>query len=175
MHRNRYFRTGQSLLFALLFIAPSISLFARPHGPFKDGPPTEKHEERMLQHMKRQLDLTDVQVKKIEEIQKKYSGKADEIRKKMQPLRKELRESMFASSPERSKVEATMRKLADLRLEMQLIFFDRHQEVDAVLTETQRAKMKKDMKDHIEKRMSDRRDHRGWHGKGRCDDEDNDD
>lgn len=141
----------RSLALFATFLLPALAVHAMPPGPPEEGPPSAEQEARMLKRMQKHLDLTAEQTQKIQAIHEKYRGKAEALHKKVQPLRKQLHDALTSGSAKRSDVEQLMRKMADLRIEMQLLHFDRHTEVNAVLTPAQQQKMKERMQKHMQK------------------------
>lgn len=153
----------RSLALLLAFLSPAFAMQAMPPGPPEDGPRSADHEARMLKRMQKHLDLTAEQTQKIQAIHDKYRSKSEALHKQVQPLRKQLHEALTSGSAKRSDVEQLMRKMADLRIEMQLLHFDRHTEVNAVLTPAQQKKMKERMQKHMQKMEKMQKKH-GSHG-----------
>lgn len=147
----------KKILVSTLLIGLAIpALEARPpEGP--GGPPRPEHAEKMLKRMKKDLDLTDEQVTKIKAIQQKYHAKQEALRKQIEPLQKQLMETMMNEFPNRATFESLLRKVSDLRIQSRLIQFDQRQEIMAVLTAEQRAEWKERMEKHRKKHMKKRK------------------
>lgn len=154
-------RKLQGIALLLAFLSPAIAMHAMPPGPPEEGPPSAEQEGRMLKRMQKHLDLTAEQTTKIKEIHEKYRAKAEALHAKIKPLRKQLHDALTSDSAQRSDVEQLMRKMADVRIEMQLLHFDRHAEVTALLTPAQKQKMKEHMQKRMEKMEKMRKAHKG--------------
>ncbi|MBW7858762.1 MAG: periplasmic heavy metal sensor [Leptonema sp. (in: Bacteria)] len=143
--------TISTLILALAL--PSLALQSQPND--NDG---FDRQEQMTERMQKNLGLTADQTAKIKAIREKYVAQNKDIQGKIQAQKKVVMETLMADNPNRAQVEAELRKMADLRVQAQLIHFDQRQETSSVLTAEQRAKMKTQMKDHHEKMKKDKKD-----------------
>jgi len=150
----------KTILAALLFALALPALHAQPPEDM-DGPgPRPEMAERMLKKMQKDLDLTEEQSTKIKAVHDNYRAKHQALREKIDPLHKQLMQTMMSDSPNRAQFESLLRKLSDLRIEARLVEFDQRQETMAVLTPEQRTKWKQIMEKHRKKFKEAREDRR---------------
>lgn len=151
--------TISTLILALAL--PSLALQARP-----DDHDMSKQHEEMFEKMTKKLGLSAEQTAKMKAIREKYASQNKSIQEKIQAQKKVVMQTLMADNPDRTKVEAELRKMADLRIQAQLIHFDQRQESSSILTDEQRAKMKTHMQDRHEKMKKDKKDWRNKNDKG---------
>jgi Spy/CpxP family protein refolding chaperone len=98
------------------------------------------------------LNLTDQQVEKIEQLQTNFESsqldKKQELERLMLDMKNQMKEDY-----DRSKIESLYKKAIDLKTDLQLKAMNYKLDLVDVLTDEQREKMKEIMKDKMKKRM----------------------
>ena len=130
---------------ALLIFLTAGGLSAKPDRSRMDP-------EKRLEHMKKNLNLSDEQTEKIRNIMAKYDPKREALRSKIGPLYKELVGLMSQDNPNRNAVKTKMEQISDIKIELRLIMLDGRTEMFQVLNEEQKAKWKEQMKKFAKKR-----------------------
>jgi len=95
----------------------------------------------MIFHRLRGLDLTSEQWDQIREIRTNTEKQVIRKRADLQVLRIEKRELMHSDSPSASDVESIIRRMGDIRTEIQILHANAALQVRGVLTEEQREKL----------------------------------
>jgi Spy/CpxP family protein refolding chaperone len=94
--------------------------------------------------MKKKLNLTDDQVKQIETINEKYYQQHRAIRDKMRPKMESIRDLMLADKIDTTKVKALFKEIGDLQLENRMLVVQHFIEIESVLTDEQKVKVKRE-------------------------------
>lgn len=118
----------------------------------------KKGMEHRLQRMSRHLDLSEEQVSKVKGIFKKYREQLSSLKEDKRNIRKELHEKMHADKQDMSEIEKLARKQGELKTQKILVKAKMKSEIGAILTDTQREKMKT---------MRSKRGHHGHGGYGK--------
>lgn len=110
----------------------------------------DHHRERMWfgdpEHMKKEIGLSNKQIEKIEEINLKFQKQLLEEREKMQPKRLELRKLLLEEKIDLEKVEKLLKEISEVEAEIRLARIKHRIEIEGLLTEKQKKKMKQEMK-----------------------------
>jgi len=136
--------TTQKLLGATAALTLILSAGGLSAKPGKEGPRMDP--EKRLEHMRKNLDLSDEQTEQVRAIMAKYAPKREALMKKMAPLRKELFELMSQEAPDRNAVKAKMEQISDIRIELRLLMLDGRSETFRILNDEQKQKWKEQMK-----------------------------
>lgn len=94
------------------------------------------------ERMKKDLGLTDDQVKKIAEINKEHQKKKLDYREKLAPKNIQLKKLLIEDTVDMGKVRALLGEISDLRVEMQVLRIEHRLAIEKVLTAEQKAKMR---------------------------------
>ena len=94
------------------------------------------------ERMKKELGLTDDQVKKIAEINKSHQMKKLDYREKLAPKDIQLKKLLLEDNVDMVRVRALLKEISDIRVEMQVLRIEHRLEIEKVLTPDQKAKMK---------------------------------
>jgi Spy/CpxP family protein refolding chaperone len=145
---------------AALLIAQT-SVFAK-EGERKHGDKKASGQECMMKHgdrmgpggpmfgdperMKKDLGLTDEQVKKIAVINSEHKKKMLEFKEKMAPREIQLERLLLEDTVDLAKVRSLLSEISDLRVEVQMLRIQHRLEIEKVLTAEQKAKMKQHRK-----------------------------
>lgn len=133
---------------AVLMLIPPPS-FSQPE---KEPPPRGE----MRRMASEKLKLTDAQEKQIKEIRSKQMKQMIQLRADLQIKRLELKELLDADAPDRAAVEKKMRMIADIRVQQQMLHFDKKQAIDKVLMPEQRKiadEMREDFRHGMRQRL----------------------
>jgi len=155
--------------YALALVAITLPAFAQmgPGPDDREGPPRmhdgEKEHGMIFnpERLKKKLDLSDDQVAKIEDINKKYftahKGINDRIKPKADDLKKLLKEDAI----DINKVRSLINDIATLQAESRVLMIQQYIEFESVLTPEQKQKARKakdQMVDHGFGKQPPRRD-----------------
>jgi len=113
-----------------------------------------KHEMGKLLKLRKELNLTDEQVKTLEKINMDY--KKEEIKKQtdIKIIRLELAETLRQNKPDFAAVRSKVKQIAEIQLDLKLAMIDAIEKGFNVLTEEQHEKLnqlKKEQREPIEK------------------------
>ena len=98
----------------------------------------KKRVERMIRH----LDLSDEQATKARGIFDKYSGQFTDLRTEKKKTKQSLRANMHTDKPDMAVIEQLAKKQGELKTQKILVKAKMKSEINTILTDTQREKMK---------------------------------
>ena len=98
----------------------------------------KKRVERMIRH----LDMSDEQATKVRGIFDKYSDQFTDLRTEKKNIKHSLRENMHADKQDTAAIEQLAKKQGELKTQKILVKVKMKSEINAILTDTQREKMK---------------------------------
>lgn len=96
------------------------------------------------QHMRVNLKLTDEQIEKIGKLNLKYRNILIEYRERITPKREMLRRLMVSEKINFNDVRTLLREISDIEIEMRLLKIKHRWEIERVLTNAQRAKLRQE-------------------------------
>ncbi len=160
-------KTIQVLMVTVLMISVPASVFAQMGKGKKDGPP-RKHDRMEKRHMpfgnpqmmKERLGLTDQQVVEIGKINTRHEKTMLDYREKLAPKKIQLKRLLLEDNVDLKKVRGVLEDISKIQVDLHMLRIQHRLEIEKVLTEEQRAKMKT----HMKHRM--RRDGPPKHGGG---------
>jgi Spy/CpxP family protein refolding chaperone len=94
------------------------------------------------EQMKKQFNLTDDQVSKIDEINLKYQKEHLDLRGKMEPKRIELKKLLLEDKIDLKKVESILKELSEYQVQSRLLMIKQRIEIESTLTPDQKKKMR---------------------------------
>jgi Spy/CpxP family protein refolding chaperone len=100
-----------------------------------------------LKRMKRDLDLTDAQVDSIQSINDSFSEEHKKIQQLYRPKRQELGKLLREESVDFEKVKIVLMEIAEIDVERQLLIIKQRLEIERLLTNEQREKIRKPRKE----------------------------
>lgn len=143
-----------------LFMALPIYAQMRDMGPGPDGPPPEfrdgprrdfrgHHRHRRppmcfgdTEFMREKLGLSDKQIELISSINLKYQRLLLENREKLQPQRTRLKQLLLEEKIDLAEIEKILKKISDVEVQIRLNRIKHRIEIEKVLTEEQRKKLR---------------------------------
>lgn len=143
-------------------------LYSQPHGPHSKGPAVcpfakEKAHPPLFfgnpDRLKQELGLTDQQIAKIEQINLEYRKRMLEQREKLEPKKVQLERVLLDENVNLQQVRTLLREMADIRIEIHMIKIMHRLDIEKVLTQEQKAKLKAMRPPH---QMKEHRRH-PWH------------
>jgi len=121
-----------------------------------------------LDKMQKKLSLTNNQVNSIKGINGNYESKFQEQRRKMQPLRAELKQLMREENLDMRKIRAKLVEISNTEIDQKMMSIEYRTEIQKILTPDQKKKLsegkksgdekKKDKKDKKDKKNKDKKD-----------------
>lgn len=96
------------------------------------------------QHMRVNLKLTDKQIEQIGKINLKYRNILIEYRERITPKREMLRKLMVSEKINFNDVRTLLREISDIEVEMRLIKIKHRWEIERVLTNAQRERLRQE-------------------------------
>jgi len=146
---------------AAAMLIAQTSVYAKEGGKMH-GNKKSSGQERMMKHgdrmgpggpmfgdperMKKDLGLTDEQVKKIAGINNEHKKKMLEFREKIAPREIQLERLLLEDAVDLAKVRSLLREISDLKVEIQMLRIQHRLDIEKVLTTEQKAKMKQHRK-----------------------------
>ncbi len=156
------------LLFLCAFLLSFGILFAQedPMTDENEGPPAMQHEsgkhkrhgQRIFEdqhYLKDELKLSDEQIGKIRQINAEFKQNTEKIRETMIPEKKKLRELLLKENVNLAEVELQLKKIGNIRIEMQLNGIKHRLAIEKILTPEQKKKHRQEMRN---KRKMERHD-----------------
>jgi Spy/CpxP family protein refolding chaperone len=98
------------------------------------------------ERMKKDLGLTDEQVKKIAGINSEHKKKMLEYREKLAPREIQLERLLLEDAVDLAKVKSLLREISDLKVEVQMLRIQHRLDIEKVLTAEQKEKMRQHRK-----------------------------
>jgi Spy/CpxP family protein refolding chaperone len=147
--------------FALALATFTVPAFAQK-GPGPDGNGKGsmmrdgEKDQRMIfnpERLKKRLNLSDDQVAKIEDINKKYFGEYKAIADKRKPKDVDLRKALKEDPIDLNKVKGLMTDLSSLKVESGMLMIRQYLEIESVFTPEQKEKSRKAMAQFIDHGM----------------------
>jgi Spy/CpxP family protein refolding chaperone len=132
-----------------------------PDGDRDEGVRERHHGRRMFgdpERMRKELDLSDEQIDKIEAINDKYFEEHKKIRDKIRPKMRTLRDLLVEDKVDLEKVRAVLKEISEYQIENRMLLIRQHIEIETVLTKEQRDKVRRDRHEMFERGMM----MRGW-------------
>ncbi len=130
-----------------LIMAALTSAWTQPHhGPGPGGPKMKSGHPPMFfgnpAMCKQELGLTDQQISKIEQINLNHHKLMLNQREKLEPKRIQLERLMLEENVNLSTVRNLLREIADIRIEIYMLKITHRLEIEKVLTQEQKSKLK---------------------------------
>lgn len=132
---------GKLILSAL--VPATLILFAVAHADpgRRGGPEGAVDVKPVMEKLAKRLELTEDQVKKIEEIHEQKTEKRGELRKDLMRLRNELEGVMMEDEPSAARARELVQKIGAVHTSMQLDNLETRFAMRGVLTQEQRDKL----------------------------------
>lgn len=115
----------------------NVGVEAKKHGGMHKGHSAEHH-----QMMMDKLGVNDEQRAQMDKLHQERMQAVKAHKKQMHELKQQKHELMQQDTLDKAKLQSNLRKQADIKAEMMAGKHQHHQEVNKVLSEEQRAKMK---------------------------------
>jgi Spy/CpxP family protein refolding chaperone len=166
---------------AVMALCAQPLVFAQGGGKKAPGPGKGEKKQMMMEHrgrffgdperMKKELNLTDEQVTKIEDINKEHRKKMLDYKEKLAPKEIQLKKLLLEDSVDMARVRSLLKEIGDLRVELQALRIEHRLNIEKVLTPDQKAKMRQHRRHMMKKGMDRgrpmmREGHRGHGGPG---------
>lgn len=143
----------QVLIVAFLMAGLPASLFAQMGKGMKDGPPRkcERMDRRHMpfgnpQMMKERLGLSDQQIVEIGKINTRHEKAMLDYREKLAPKKIQLKRLLLEDNVDLKKVRGVLEDISEINVDLHMLRIQHRLDIEKVLTEEQRAKMKTHMK-----------------------------
>ncbi len=140
------------IMIAALITMLSVDVFAQGHGKGFDGERGRKgfHHRKggvagkghFFERMKKALELTDSQIKKIDAIHLKYKKNMLELKEQLAPKEIQKRRLVIESKVDLTKVESLLKEISLLRYQMRLNRIKHRLEIINLLTDEQKLKLR---------------------------------
>lgn len=146
---------------AIMALCAQPLLFAQGGGKKGPGPAKGAKKQMMMEHrghffgdperMKKDLNLTDEQVARIEGINKEHRKKMLDYKEKLAPREIQLKKLLLEDTVDMARVRTLLKEIGDLRVELQALRIEHRLDIEKVLTPDQKTKMRQHRR-HIMKK-----------------------
>ncbi len=95
-----------------------------------------------LEHMQKELGLTEKQVDSISDINIAYKKKHLDLKEKLAPKRVKLQKLLIEEKVDLTKVKKLLKEIGEIQTEKRILMIKQHLDIEKVLTKVQRKKMR---------------------------------
>lgn len=94
------------------------------------------------EYLRERLNITDKQIEKISEINKKYMQELMQYKEKIEPQKIKLKSLLLSENIDLQDIRSTLKKISNLKVEIRFLRIKQRLEIEKILTPSQRERLR---------------------------------